>query len=73
MTFDGRVLWALAAGGGSVWVLAHAGVIQLDPSSGDVVRTIRLPSHADDCGIAATDDAVWVTMSDGGECSTGTA
>jgi hypothetical protein len=77
MTFDGRVLWALAVGGGSVWVLANAGVIQLDPSSGRVIRTIPLPSrgHATTCGIAAADDAVWVTMSDGGgdACSTGTA
>jgi DNA-binding SARP family transcriptional activator len=75
-TFDGRVLWALAAGGGSVWVLADTGVIQLDPSSGDVIRMIplRIPGHhSATCGIAATDDAVWVTMSDGSECSTGTA
>ena len=76
-TFDGRVLWALAAGGGSVWVLADAGVIQLDPSSGRVIRTIplRIPGNGNSatCGIAATDDAVWVTMSDGSECSTGTA
>jgi len=73
-TFDGRDLWALATGGGSVWVLAAAGVIQLDPSSGRVVRTMPLPSrgHAETCGIAATNDAVWVTMSDG-ECSTGSA
>jgi DNA-binding SARP family transcriptional activator len=75
MTFDGRVLWALAAGGGSVWVLADAGVIQLDPSSGRVIRTIPLASHghAATCGIAAANDAVWVTMSDGSECSTGAA
>jgi hypothetical protein len=77
MTFDGRGLWALAAGGGSVWVLATSGVIQLDPSNGRVIRTIPLLSHghATTCGIAAADDAVWVTMTDGsGEaCSTGTA
>jgi DNA-binding SARP family transcriptional activator len=74
MTFDGRVLWALAAGGGSVWVLAAASVVQLDPSSGRVIRTIPLRSHghASTCGIAAANDAVWVTMS-GGECSTATA
>jgi DNA-binding SARP family transcriptional activator/streptogramin lyase len=75
MTFDGRDLWALAAGGGSVWVLADAGVIQLDPSNGRVVRTIPLRSHGHTatCGIAAANDAVWVTMNDGSECSTGAA
>jgi Bacterial transcriptional activator domain len=75
MTFDGQDLWAVAAGGGSVWVLADAGVIQLDPSSGRVIRTIPLRSHgrAATCGIAAANDAVWVTMGDGGECSTGAA
>jgi DNA-binding SARP family transcriptional activator/streptogramin lyase len=75
MTFDGRDLWALAAAGGSVWVLADAAVIQLDPSSRRVIRTIPLPSHghAATCGIAAANDAVWVTMSDGSECSTGAA
>jgi len=35
---------------------------------------LRIPGHhSATCGIAATDDAVWVTMSDGSECSTGTA
>jgi DNA-binding SARP family transcriptional activator/streptogramin lyase len=73
-TFDGRVLWALAAGGGSVWVLAEAGVIQLDPGSGRVIRTIPLSGHgrATTCGIAAANDAVWVTMT-GGHCSSASA
>jgi hypothetical protein len=73
-TFDGQDLWAIAAGGGSVWVLADASVIQLDPKSGHPVRTIRLRSRdrAPTCGIAATNDAVWVTMGSG-KCGTGSA
>jgi hypothetical protein len=74
-TFDGRNLWALSAGGGSVWVLAGASVIQLDPRSGHVIRTIPLHSRerAATCGIAAANDAVWVTIGDGGSCSGGSA
>lgn len=77
-TFDGKVLWGLAVGGGSVWISADAGVIQLDPTSGRVVRTVPLSTHgrAPSCGIAATNDAVWVTVGDStveGACSTGTA
>ncbi len=73
-TFDGQDLWAIAAGGGSVWVLADASVIQIDPRSGHVVRTIPLHprDHAPTCGIAAADDAVWVTMGRG-NCGTGSA
>lgn len=74
MTFDGQDLWAISAGGGSVWVLAAASVIQLDPRSGHVVRTIPLRSgeNAPTCGIAAANDAVWVTMGKG-HCGTGSA
>jgi DNA-binding SARP family transcriptional activator len=73
-TFDGQDLWAIAAGGGSVWVLADASVIQLDPKSGGIIRTIPLRSreHPPTCGIAATNDAVWVTMGSG-HCGTGSA
>jgi DNA-binding SARP family transcriptional activator len=71
--FHGRGLWALAAGGGSIWVAAssntsprNSSVIQIDPRSGRTIRTISVgsPSHAITCGIAATNDAVWVTVGD---------
>ena len=73
-TFDGQDLWAISTGGGSVWVLANASVIQLDPRSGHVIRTIplRTRGHASTCGIAAANDAVWVTMGNG-NCGTGSA
>src|SRR4029453_6020700 len=51
--FYGRALWSMAAGGGSVWVIAGAvgaveadggsyddSVIQLDPRRGRTIRTI---------------------------------
>jgi Glutamine cyclotransferase len=71
--FYGRGLWALAAGGGSIWVAAssslsprNSSVIRLDPRSGRIIQTIRVGSwnHAITCGIAATNDAVWVTVGD---------
>ena len=71
--FYGRGLWALAAGGGSIWVAAssnssprNSSVIQLDPRSGRIIQTIPVgsPNHAITCGIAATNDAVWVTVGD---------
>jgi DNA-binding SARP family transcriptional activator len=71
--FYGRGLWALAAGGGSIWVAAssnssprNSSVIQLDPRSGRIIQTIPIgsPNHAITCGIAATNDAVWVTVGD---------
>ena len=73
-TFDGQDLWAISAGGGSVWVLASASVIQLDPRNGHVVRTIPLRSRqrTSTCGIAAANDAVWITMGNG-NCGTGSA
>jgi hypothetical protein len=73
--FFGRGLWALAAGGGSIWVAAssnsrplNSSVIQLDPRR-DRIRIIRTipvgsPNHAITCYIAATNDAVWVTVGD---------
>jgi hypothetical protein len=41
-------------------------VIQLDPRSGRIIRTISVgsPDHAMVCGIAATNAAVWVTVGD---------
>jgi hypothetical protein len=73
-TFDGKDLWALSAAGGSVWVLADTSVIQLAARSGHVIRTIPLRNgkHTTTCGIAAANDAVWVSMGDG-MCSTGSA
>jgi DNA-binding SARP family transcriptional activator len=73
-TFDGQDLWAISAGGGSVWVLADSSVIQLDPRSGRTIRTIPLHSrgHPPTCGIAAANDAVWITMGSG-QCGTGSA
>jgi DNA-binding SARP family transcriptional activator len=84
--FYGRALWSVAAGGGSVWVIAGAvdavqagggsyddSVIQLDPRSGRIIRTIPVGSssskHTNLCGIAATNDAVWVSVGDAG-CDT---
>jgi DNA-binding SARP family transcriptional activator len=84
--FYGRALWSIAAGGGSVWVIAGAvgavqagggsyddSVIQLDPRSGRIIRTILVGSssskHTNLCGIAATNDAVWVSVGDAG-CDT---
>ena len=71
--FYGRGLWTLAAGGGSIWVAAssnssprNSSVIRLDPRSGRIIQTIPVgsPNHAITCGIAATNDAVWVTVGD---------
>jgi DNA-binding SARP family transcriptional activator len=77
--FYGRSLWFFAAGGGSVWVIAGAAgaatpsgggaddsVIQLDPKSGRIIRTIPVGSWKDasPCGIAAANDAVWVSVGD---------
>ena len=71
--FYGRGLWTLAAGGGSIWVAAssnssprNSSVIRLDPRSGRIIQTIPIgsPDHAIPCGIAATNDAVWVTVGD---------
>jgi len=70
---DGRGLWDLAAGGGAIWIAAssnssprNSSVIQVDPRSGRIIRTITVgsPSHAITCNIAATNDAVWVTVGD---------
>jgi DNA-binding SARP family transcriptional activator len=71
--FYGRGLWGLAAARGSIWVVAgsnssprSSSVIQLDPRSGRIIRTISVgsPDHAMVCGIAATNAAVWVTVGD---------
>jgi DNA-binding SARP family transcriptional activator len=83
--FYGRALWSVAAGGGSVWVIAGPvggvqggdgyddSVIQLDPRSGRVIRTILVGSSSSKrtnlCGIAAKNDAVWVSVGDAG-CDT---
>jgi DNA-binding SARP family transcriptional activator len=84
--FHGRALWSVAAGGGSVWLIAGAvgavaadgssyddSVIQLDPRSGRIIRTILVGSssskHTNLCGIAATSNAVWVSVGDAG-CDT---
>jgi DNA-binding SARP family transcriptional activator len=84
--FYGRALWSVAAGGGSIWLIAGAvgavgadggsyddSVIQLDPRSGRIIRTILVGSssskHTNLCGIAATSDAVWVSVGDAG-CDT---
>ena len=61
--FSGRGLWAIAAGGGSIWVAGDSD----RPRSGRS-RTIPVgsPDHATTCGIAATNDAVWITVGGGG-------
>jgi DNA-binding SARP family transcriptional activator/streptogramin lyase len=58
----------LAAGAGSVWLTDQSDdtVIQLNPKTGRIVRTIPVgrPQYASTCGIAATNDAVWVAIGD---------
>ena len=54
----------LAVGAGSVW-LAGAAVSEIDPGTNKVVRTIPLGGRTKNlCGIAATQDAVWVAIGD---------
>ena len=54
----------LAVGAGSVW-LAGASVSEIDPVTTKVVRTIPVGGRTKTpCGIAATRDAVWVTVGD---------
>ena len=84
--FYGRALWSVAAGGGSVWLLAGVAgavdsggggyddsVIQLHPRSGRIIRTVPVGSSSSKntnlCGIAATNDSVWVSVGDAG-CDT---
>jgi DNA-binding SARP family transcriptional activator/streptogramin lyase len=59
---------SLAVGAGSVWLTNQidASVTQLDPRTGRIIRTIPVgePRTAATCGIAATRDAVWVTVGD---------
>lgn len=57
----------VAVGAGSVWTanLDDFSVSQIDPRTNRVVRTIPLGSYTRVlCGIAATQDAVWVTVGD---------
>jgi DNA-binding SARP family transcriptional activator/streptogramin lyase len=57
----------VAVGAGSVWTanLEDFSVSQIDPQTDKVVRTIPLGSYTRIlCGIAATHDAVWVTVGD---------
>ena len=57
----------VAVGAGSVWTanLDDFSVSQIDPQTDKVVRTIPLGSYTRIlCGIAATQDAVWVTVGD---------
>jgi DNA-binding beta-propeller fold protein YncE len=57
----------LAAGGGFVWTANLAGfsVSKIDPRRDAVVHTVRLGSSVSiPCGIAATDDAIWVAIGD---------
>ncbi|HET8752612.1 MAG TPA: BTAD domain-containing putative transcriptional regulator [Gaiellaceae bacterium] len=56
----------LAVGAGSVWTVNRtASLSQIDPRTNKVVRTTPLGSYKNSpCGIAATQDAVWVAMGD---------
>jgi serine/threonine-protein kinase len=57
----------VAVGAGYVWTANHGefSVSQIDPQTDKVVRTIPLGSYTRTlCGIAATRDAVWVTVGD---------
>ena len=54
----------LAVGAGSVW-LAGDSVWEIDPVTSKLVRTIPVGGRTKDpCGIAATQDAVWVAIGD---------
>ena len=54
----------LAVGAGSVW-LAGVSVSEIDPATDKVVRRLPLGgSTKTPCGIAATEDAVWVAIGD---------
>jgi DNA-binding SARP family transcriptional activator len=63
---------SVAVGAGYVWFTNQidASVTQLDPRSGRIIRTIPVgePRTAATCGIAATHDAVWVTIGDNHPC-----
>ena len=54
-----------SAGGGSAWLLCNAAecgghaVVQIDPASGSVIRTIDLPGRGGQ--IAGVQDGVWIT------------
>jgi DNA-binding SARP family transcriptional activator/streptogramin lyase len=65
---SGRERDSLATGGGSVWLDQFNGsVIQVNPTTGHIARTIPVGNaHAVICGIAATGDAVWVSIGDRG-------
>jgi hypothetical protein len=57
----------LAVGAGSVWVGNSEGhsLSQVDPRTNRIARTIPLGGYDRVvCGVAATDDAVWVTIGD---------
>ena len=58
----------IAAGDGGVWVAGYnSGVVRrVDPASGRLVATIRLPAEADPVGIAVSPGAVWVAEHHGG-------
>jgi streptogramin lyase len=63
---------SIAVGAGYVWVTNRAdfSVSKIDPHSGKVVRTIRLGRVGIvPCGIAAEEDAVWVTMGSDTDCA----
>jgi hypothetical protein len=58
-----------AVGGGSAWLLCNAracgegAVLQLDPETGDIVRTVPLPARGNQ--IAGVADGVWITTEAG--------
>src|SRR5262249_21331993 len=57
----------LAAGAGSIWLTDqfNASVVQLDPQTGRIVRTIYVANkRAATCGVAATHDTLWVAIGD---------
>jgi DNA-binding SARP family transcriptional activator/streptogramin lyase len=57
----------LAVGAGSVWTANLAGysLSEIAPRKNKVVRTVALGSYASvPCGLATTDDAVWVAIGD---------
>jgi len=63
---------SLAVGAGSVWVTNRAdfSVSKIDPRTARIERTIRLGQVGIvPCGIAAEDQAVWVTMGSDTDCA----
>jgi DNA-binding beta-propeller fold protein YncE len=65
---------SVAVGAGYVWVTNRSdfSISKIDPATNRIVRTVRL-GHVGvvPCGVAATTDAVWVTIGPDTDCGAG--